>query len=69
MLQGGNTAMEGMDEILTALHTQNIDSIIERGLHEYLDSLQMRLGNVTGAITTSFFGQSATAGQQQNHGA
>jgi uncharacterized alpha-E superfamily protein len=68
MLQGGNTAMERMDEIMTALHTQNIDSIIQNGLHEYLDSLQLRLGNVTGAISTSFFGQQTTAGQQQSQG-
>lgn len=66
MLQGGNTAMEQVDEIMTALHAQNIDTVIRSGLHEYLDLLQLRLGNVTGAISTSFFGQPAMEGQKQS---
>jgi uncharacterized alpha-E superfamily protein len=65
MLQGGSAAMERVDDIMTALHDQNIDTVIQGGLHEYLDSLQVHLGQVTGAMAASFFGQQVAGGQMQ----
>jgi uncharacterized alpha-E superfamily protein len=68
MLEGGNTAMEQVDQMMTALHDQDIDTVIQGGLHEYLDSLQLRLGAVTAAMSTSFFGQQAAETQEQSQG-
>jgi hypothetical protein len=57
MLRGGNRAMERVDEIQAALHSQPVDVVIQNGLHEHLDFLQYRLIDVTREIGAAFFGQ------------
>jgi uncharacterized alpha-E superfamily protein len=63
-LRGGAGAMERIDEIFAALTTRSIEDVIEDGLHEYLDGLQMRLSEVTLELSRSFFAQSATEASQ-----
>ena len=55
-LRGGNAAMERVDEIMAALNSRTIEQVIEDGLHDYLDLLQVRLSAVTSELTRSFFG-------------
>ncbi|WP_119678608.1 alpha-E domain-containing protein [Indioceanicola profundi] len=55
-LRRGNLALERLDEIQAALQTHAIDDVIDRGLHEYLDWLQLRLGSVSEEISRAFFG-------------
>ena len=55
-LRGGNTAMERIDEIMAALNTRTISQVIDDGLHDYLDLLQVRLSAVTSELSRSFFG-------------
>ena len=55
-LRGGNAAMERIDEIMAALNSRTIEQVIEDGLHDYLDLLQVRLSAVTSELARSFFG-------------
>lgn len=55
-LRRGNVAMERVDEIQAALNNHTIDAVIAKGLHEYLDWLQLRLGDVSQEIARAFFG-------------
>ncbi|CAK0740753.1 Alpha-E domain-containing protein [Azospirillaceae bacterium] len=55
-LRGGNDSMEVVDLILAALEARPIDQIIQEGLHDYLDWLQLRLCDVTSGISRDFFG-------------
>ncbi len=64
-LRGGSVAMERIDEILAALASRSIDRVIEDGLHEYLDWLQLRLSDVTSELSQSFFGQAPSEENQQ----
>ena len=57
--------MERIDEILAALASRSIDRVIEDGLHEYLDWLQLRLSDVTSELSQSFFGQAPSEENQQ----
>ena len=63
-LRGGNVAMERIDEILAALSSRSIERVIQEGLHEYLDWLQLRLCDVTSELSRSFFGQPLPGGYQ-----
>ena len=65
-LRGGNAAMERIDEIMAALNSRTIEQVIEDGLHDYLDLLQVRLSAVTSELSRSFFGyQPPEVSQQQ----
>ncbi len=65
-LRGGNAAMERIDEISAVLFSRPIDHVIDGGLHDYLDWLQLRLSNVTSELSLSFFGSApAEVSQQQ----
>lgn len=59
-LRGGSVAMERIDEIQAALSSRSVDQVIQDGLHEYLDWLQVMLSDVTSELTRSFFGHPAT---------
>lgn len=56
-LRGGNKAMEQLDDLLAVLANQTSESIIASGLHEFLDWVQIRLGEVTADISDDFFGR------------
>ena len=58
MLRGGNAAMERIDEISSSLQENSIEQVIGRGLHEYMDWLQLCLSDVTRELGTDFFGHS-----------
>lgn len=55
-LRRGNLAMERVDEVQAALNTSSIDDVIGRGLHEYLDWIQLMLASVSEEIGRAFFG-------------
>ncbi len=57
--------MERIDEILAALSSRTIERVIEDGLHEYLDWLQLRLSDVTSELSHSFFGLASSEETQQ----
>lgn len=64
-LRGGNAAMERIDEIIATLTSRSIERVIEGGLHDYLDWLQLRLSNVTSELSHSFFGLALSGVSQQ----
>lgn len=55
-LRGGSAAMECLDELRAALTGQTIDQVIDKGLHEFIDWCQIRLGFVGAEIGRAFFG-------------
>jgi uncharacterized alpha-E superfamily protein len=55
-LRGATAAMERLDEVRAALTDQTIDTVINNGLHEFLDWIQQQLGAVASEIGQSFFG-------------
>jgi uncharacterized alpha-E superfamily protein len=59
-LRNGAAAMEKLDEIRGALGSHSIDRVIARGLHEYLDWLQLRFGDVSAEISAAYFGADQT---------
>ena len=50
-----NEAEKRLGRLEADLEYTDIDEVIERGMHEYLDSLQARLNQVDTAIGTTFF--------------
>ena len=64
-LRGGSGAMERIDEIMASLNTRTIEQVIEEGLHEHLDWLQLLLSNFTSELTRSFFGHPIAEESQQ----
>ncbi|SMH60555.1 alpha-E domain-containing protein [Azospirillum agricola] len=58
-LRGGSNAMERVDELLAALLSRPIESVLRDGLHEYLDWIQLQLSVVTTEIAQAFFGMDA----------
>ncbi len=54
-LKGGSAALECLDDVRSALSDQNVDDVIRRGLHEFLDWLQRQFGQVTQEMAKGFF--------------
>ncbi len=54
-LPGGTAALEQLDELCAVLEHESADGIIARGLHEFLDWIQLRLLEVSGEIGQAFF--------------
>ncbi len=54
-LRGGAEAGECVDEIRAALTTETAETVIAKGLHEFLDWCQIRLGFVADEIARAFF--------------
>lgn len=69
-LRGGVAAMERIDELRASLQSTSIEVILGRGLHEYLDWVQVMLSQVTMDIGVDFFGYerpaAAAASQSQS---
>ncbi len=63
-----NAAEKRLGRLKADLDYTDIDEVIERGMHEYLDDLQVRLNQVDADIGTTFFNLApafaATASQQ-----
>jgi uncharacterized alpha-E superfamily protein len=64
-LRGGNDAAEELDRLHVLLGTLDIATILEKGLHEFLDSIQRQLIAVTHELSTAFFGYALEASQAQ----
>jgi uncharacterized alpha-E superfamily protein len=54
--QPGNPAETCLDQLLKRLHADRIESILEYGMHRYIDNFQTRLNNVGDAVSNTFFG-------------
>jgi uncharacterized alpha-E superfamily protein len=64
LLRGGNDVSEGLDQLRSILSARSIDEILDAGLHEFIDFLQMYLIVITNRLTAAFFGHSgADAGE------
>jgi uncharacterized alpha-E superfamily protein len=64
-LRHGNDAAEELDRLQTLLGTLEISTILGRGLHEFLDSIQQQLIAITRDLSIAFFGYVPDASQTQ----
>jgi uncharacterized alpha-E superfamily protein len=55
-LRGGNDAAEAVDELRALLASHPIDSILNKGLHEFVDLVQRLLSNIANRLGVDFFG-------------
>ena len=58
-LTGGGEVATEVDKLRAALSEDQIDDIISRGLHEYIDGVQLKLAAITGELAQAFFGLEA----------
>jgi len=54
-LRGAYAALEQLDELRAALMDQSIEQILARGLHEFLDWVQVQFNNVLRAVVAAFW--------------
>jgi uncharacterized alpha-E superfamily protein len=64
-LRNGNDAAEELDRLQVLLGTLDISTVLQRGLHEFLDSIQRQLIAITRELSTAFFGYTCEASQVQ----
>lgn len=55
-LKGGSKALEELDELVSVLDDITIDEVIEKGLHEFIDWLQLKLIRIHNELGTAYFG-------------
>ena len=55
-LEGGKSAQERLEALKARLDGESISAVIEGGLHEYLDALQLELIEIGGELGRDFFG-------------
>jgi uncharacterized alpha-E superfamily protein len=60
-LRGGNAAAEVLDALRALLGALTIAEILQQGLHEFLDLVQLRLNAVTEHLGRAFFGHAPEA--------
>jgi len=65
-LRHGNDAAEELDRLRVLLGTLDVSTILRRGLHEFLDSIQCQLIAVTRELAIAFFGYTSEAFQAQS---
>ncbi len=61
-LRNGNAAAERLDGLRALLSGVTIEEVLIRGLHEFLDLVQQRLGMLAAELGVGFFGYPAEAG-------
>ena len=54
-LRRGNDAAEELDRMQAVLETLDVSTILSRGLHEFLDSIQQQLIAIARELSTAFF--------------
>jgi uncharacterized alpha-E superfamily protein len=54
-LSGGIAAEDKLDEMRAVLSDLTMEQIIDRGLHEFLDWVQNRLGAISADLRDGFF--------------
>jgi uncharacterized alpha-E superfamily protein len=60
-LRGGNAAAEVLDALRALLGALTIAEILQQGLHEFLDLVQLRLNAVSRHLADAFFGHAPEA--------
>ncbi len=61
-LRGAYAAQERLDELRAALQDQPIEMILQRGLHEFMDYVQLQFTMVHNAVAQAFWRGPETAG-------
>jgi len=56
VLRGGNAASEAIDELRSLLQSHSIETILGRGLHEFIDVIQRHLIAIPTHLGADFFG-------------
>lgn len=64
-LIGGAEALEELDELRTVLDDITIDQVIDKGLHEFVDWVQLKLIRIHGELGAAYFGYPAPNEQGQ----
>lgn len=54
-LKGGSDALEALDEVRAALQESSAETVVRKGLHEFVDWLQTRFNQVSMELSKSFF--------------
>jgi uncharacterized alpha-E superfamily protein len=65
-LRGTHSALERLDELRAALMDQPIELILHRGLHEFLDWVQIQFIEVQRAVAAAFWPPAVPVGQSQS---
>ena len=65
-LRGTHSALERLDELRAALMDQPIELILHRGLHEFLDWVQIQFIEVQRAVAAAFWPPAVPVGQTQS---
>ena len=65
LLPGGMGPAELAAELRRELEAAEIEAVISDGLHEYLDSLQLKIAGITDAMRRGLFGHEAAPAQSQ----
>jgi uncharacterized alpha-E superfamily protein len=64
-LRRGNDVAEELDRLQAVLATLDVSTILSRGLHEFLDTIQRQLIAITRELSVAFFGFTSGEGQVQ----
>ena len=64
-LIGGAHALEELDELRSVLDDITIDQVIDKGLHEFIDWVQVKLIRIHSELGTAYFGYPLPAEQGQ----
>jgi uncharacterized alpha-E superfamily protein len=54
-LRGANQVLEQLDELRAGVMDQTIEHILQRGLHEFLDWVQLQFIRLAAAVADSFW--------------
>ena len=68
VLRGGNSAAEAIDELRSLLQAHSIETILHRGLHDYIDLIQRHLIAITNHLRMDFFGHQPDADMDDQAG-
>ncbi|MEQ8356774.1 MAG: alpha-E domain-containing protein [Kiloniellaceae bacterium] len=58
-LSGGSKAQEELDELCSVLDDVEIDQVIDKGMHEFIDWIQLKLSRIHGELGAAYFGYPA----------
>ncbi|NIA67008.1 alpha-E domain-containing protein [Pelagibius litoralis] len=55
-LRGGGRALEELDELCAVLDDMTVQEVVNKGLHEFIDWIQIKLINIHSELGTAYFG-------------
>jgi uncharacterized alpha-E superfamily protein len=58
-LIGGSNTLEELDELCTVLDDITMDKVISKGMHEFIDWIQVKLIRIHGELGAAYFGYPA----------